>query len=332
MLDNTTVDNVFCESASKMIRKQADAIAKLSDRLNNDFSKACELILSCKGKTVVVGMGKSGHIGRKLSATLSSTGTSSFFVHAAEAMHGDLGMITANDCVLAISNSGETHEVISLLAALKQKQVPIISFTGRPQSTLARASNFHIDVSVDAEACPLGLAPTTSTTAALVMGDALAMALCEARGFTKHDFALSHPQGSLGRQLTTTVSDLMVKGEAIPRVQSHDPLPKIILEMTSKNLGITTVYNPEKQLVGIITDGDLRRYWQQPHAHMEETLANEIMTTSFKTILADTLAMDALTLCHRSRITSLVVLHPDRHEVAGIIHIHHILNANLIAT
>lgn len=329
MLDTTTVDDVFCVNANKMIRKQAHAIAKLADRLDEHFAKACQLMLACQGKTVVVGMGKSGHIGRKLSATLSSTGTSSFFVHAAEAMHGDLGMITPADCVLAISNSGETHEVISLLAALKQKKVPIISLTGRPQSTLARASTAHIDVGVEAEACPLGLAPTTSTTAALVMGDALAMALSEARGFTKKDFALSHPQGSLGRQLTTTVADLMVTGDAIPCVQASDPLPKVILEMTSKNLGITTVYGTDGDLIGMITDGDLRRYWQRPNAHMERTLASEIMTTSFKTILPDTLAMDALTICHRNHITSLIVLNADGRQATGIIHIHHILNANL---
>ena len=246
-------------SARRTLDIERDALAALPARLGADFSRACAAVLACKGRVVVTGMGKSGHVGGKIAATLASTGTPSFFVHPGEASHGDLGMITRQDVVIAISNSGETAEVLTILPLIKRLGVPLISMTGRPTSTLAKAGDAHLDVSVEVEACPHNLAPTASTTATLAMGDALAVALLEARGFTPEDFAMSHPGGALGRRLLLTVENLMQKGERLPQVRTDVPLAEALLEMTRKGLGMTAVVDAEGAVQGVFTDGDLRR-------------------------------------------------------------------------
>jgi len=245
--------------ARDVLAIEAAAITRLASRLDDSFSAAVELILACEGRVVVSGMGKSGHIGNKIAATLASTGTPAFFMHPAEAAHGDLGMLTERDILLALSNSGESDELLALLPALKRKGVPIIALTGRPQSTLATEATIHLDAGVEKEACPLGLAPTASTTAALALGDALAVALLDARDFKPEDFALSHPGGSLGRKLLVHISDLMHGGDALPRVMSGSSLKDALLEMTRKGLGMTAVCDADGRLLGIFTDGDLRR-------------------------------------------------------------------------
>lgn len=274
-----------------------------------------------------MGVGKSGHIGRKMAATFSSTGTPAFFVHPVEAKHGDMGMLTQKDVVILISNSGETEEIISLLPSLKRLHVPIIALTGRPFSSLAQAADVHLDTSVSQEACPLGLAPTASTTTALVMGDALAMALLEIRGFSEKDFALSHPGGMLGKRLLLRVCDIMHKGDEVPTVAHNISFKEALLEMTRKKLGMTTIVDEKQSLLGIFTDGDVRRALDK-EVDMHTTCVMDIMSANPKTISPDILAVEALNIMETFKITSLVVIDAQK-KVLGILHIHDLLRAGV---
>jgi arabinose-5-phosphate isomerase len=307
---------------------EAAAIHQLKTRIDESFVEACYCLLGCEGRIVVTGMGKSGHIGKKIAATLASTGSPAFFVHPGEASHGDLGMITAKDVVLALSNSGETDEVLLILPLLKRLGVPLIVLVGRPASTLAREANFSLDVSVDKEACPLGLAPTASTTAALAMGDALAIALLEARGFTAQDFALAHPGGALGRRLLLRVDELMRVGAAVPKVQLHAPLGEALMEMTQKGLGMTTVLDEQGEVIGLFTDGDLRRVMDQ-HLDLQKTEIKEVMVYGGKKIALGTLAAEAVKIMEDHHITSLLVVNAQQ-AVVGIIHMHDLLRAKVV--
>jgi arabinose-5-phosphate isomerase len=293
--------------ARAVIETEAAAINALPDRVDDQFIAACEAMLTCVGRIVVIGMGKSGHIGSKIAATLASTGSPAFFVHPAEAGHGDMGMIKAEDVVLLLSNSGETDELNAILPPLKRLGVTLIAMTGNPASTLAQHADIHIDVSVDKEACPLGLAPTSSTTATLVMGDALAVALLETRGFTKEDFARSHPAGSLGRRLLLHIRDIMHQGEAIPQVHESASLSETILEVTRKRLGMCAITGADGQVVGVFTDGDLRRALDSaidPH----NTPISGVMTRGGKSIRPDALAVEAMHMMQEYRIQGLLVI------------------------
>lgn len=307
---------------------ERDALSALIPRLDASFARACELMQACKGRVVVTGMGKSGHIGNKIAATLASTGTPSFFVHPGEASHGDLGMITRDDVVLAISNSGETAEIVMLVPLFKRLRAPLIAMTGKPQSTLALAADAHLDVSVAQEACPLNLAPTASTTATLAMGDALAVALLEARGFTPEDFAMSHPGGSLGRKLLLKVSDIMHAGERLPKVMLGTPLTTALLEMTRKGLGITAVVDARDQVLGVFTDGDLRRVLDQG-VDVRSARIDEVMTHGGKSVRAEQLAAVAVALMEEHKITVLLVKHADG-TLAGVLHMHDLLRAGVV--
>jgi len=309
-----------------VIKTETDAISKLTQHIDEDFIDACELMLQCKGKIAVIGMGKSGHIGNKIAATLASTGTAAFFVHPGEASHGDLGMITKGDVALALSNSGETAEVLSILPILKRLGVPLISITGNPSSTLATLSDAAINASTDKEACPLGLAPTSSTTAALVMGDALAIALLEARGFTEADFALSHPGGSLGRRLLLHVNDVMHKGDDIPVIEQTALVSSALLEMTEKKLGMTAIVDQQGQLTGIFTDGDLRRMLES-NTDIHRTTVQQVMTQGGATISPDRLAVEALQLMQTKKINALLVT--DNNKLVGALNMHDMLKAGL---
>lgn len=311
-----------------VLETEAAAIDQLKTRIDESFVEACYCLLGCEGRIVVTGMGKSGHIGKKIAATLASTGSPAFFVHPGEASHGDLGMITAKDVVLALSNSGETDEVLLILPLLKRLGVPLIVLVGRPGSTLAREANFSLDVSVDKEACPLGLAPTASTTAALAMGDALAIALLEARGFTAQDFALAHPGGALGRRLLLRVDELMRVGAAVPKVQLHAPLGEALMEMTQKGLGMTTVLDEQGEVIGLFTDGDLRRVMDQP-LDLQKTEIKEVMVYGGKRIALGTLAAEAVKIMEDHHITSLLVVNAQQ-AVVGIIHMHDLLRAKVV--
>lgn len=295
------------DSAQHTIRLELEAVQELLPRINADFIKACELILSCKGRVVVVGMGKSGHIGNKIAATLASTGTPSFFVHPAEASHGDMGMITKDDIVLALSNSGSTAEIITLLPLIKRLGIRLISMTGNPDSPLAKAADVNLDARVSQEACPLNLAPTSSTTASLVLGDALAIALLEARGFTAEDFAFSHPGGALGRRLLLKVENVMHSGESLPQVTRGTSLRDALLEMTQKGLGMTTVLEADGHLAGIFTDGDLRRALDKG-IDVRDARIDDVMTPHGKTIRAEMLAAEALKIMEDNKISALVVV------------------------
>lgn len=295
------------DSAQRTIRLELEAVQELLPRINADFIKACELILSCKGRVVVVGMGKSGHIGNKIAATLASTGTPSFFVHPAEASHGDMGMITKDDIVLALSNSGSTAEIITLLPLIKRLGIRLISMTGNPDSPLAKAADVNLDARVSQEACPLNLAPTSSTTASLVLGDALAIALLEARGFTADDFAFSHPGGALGRRLLLKVENVMHSGESLPQVTRGTSLRDALLEMTQKGLGMTTVLEADGHLAGIFTDGDLRRALDKG-IDVRDARIDDVMTPHGKTIRAEMLAAEALKIMEDNKISALVVV------------------------
>lgn len=325
MTINTDFD--FLSSAQRTIGLEQQAIAGLSHQLTADFARACLIILKCKGRVVVTGMGKSGHIGNKIAATLASTGTPAFYVHPGEASHGDMGMITRDDVVIALSNSGATNEVTSLLPLLKRLATPLISITGNPSSTLATAANAHLNASVPQEACPLDLAPTSSTTAALVLGDALAIALLEARGFTAEDFAFSHPGGSLGRRLLLMVSDIMHTGSQIPVVSEQTSLSRALLEMTSKGLGMTTIQGASGNLKGIFTDGDLRRAIDQG-INIHTATMSELMNPSCKTISPGTLAAEALTIMENSKINALVI--QDEGKTVGVVTMHDMLRAGVI--
>jgi arabinose-5-phosphate isomerase len=321
------MSTLFTESALRTIDIEIDAVTALKARINADFNTACELMLNCKGRVVVTGMGKSGHIGHKIAATLASTGTPAFFVHPGEASHGDLGMITSQDVVLALSNSGSTAEVLTIVPLIKRMGAKLISMTGNPNSPLAEASEAHLDASVSREACPHDLAPTSSTTVCLVLGDAIAVSLLEARGFTPEDFAFSHPGGALGRKLLLKVSDIMSKGNEIPIV-SHNALTRdALFEITAKGLGMTTIITDNGVLEGIFTDGDLRRCLDLDH-DLKSTPITQLMTKHCKTISADLLAVEALNMMEKSAITSLVVTDKQQKPI-GIIHMHHILKAGV---
>lgn len=322
-----TVAFNFLASAQRTIALEQEAIANLSTLLDEHFNQACQHLLACQGRIVVIGMGKSGHIARKIAATLASTGSPAFFVHPAEASHGDLGMITRSDVVMAISNSGETPEVISLLPLIKRLHIPLISMTGAPQSTLALAADAHLNISVPQEACPLGLAPTSSTTATLVMGDALAIALLEARGFTAEDFAFSHPGGSLGRKLLLKVADIMHQGERVPQVRTGSLLRDSLLEMTRKGLGLTTVVDEQGKLCGIFTDGDLRRTLDQ-QLDLHSLHIDAVMTRQSKTASPEMLAAQALNLMEQYSISALIVVEQQR--PVGVIHIHDLIKAGVV--
>lgn len=309
-----------------VIKTEAEAISKLTQHVDEHFIDACELMLQCQGKVAVIGMGKSGHVGNKIAATLASTGTPAFFVHPGEASHGDLGMITKNDVALALSNSGETGEVLTILPILKRLGVPLISITGNPSSTLATRSDAAINASTDKEACPLGLAPTSSTTAALVMGDALAIALLEARGFTEADFALSHPGGSLGRRLLLHVNDVMHKGKKIPVIEQTALVSSALLEMTEKKLGMTAIVNQQGHLTGIFTDGDLRRMLEN-NTDIHTTTIQQVMTQGGATISPDKLAVEALQLMQDKKINALLVT--DNNKLVGALNMHDMLKAGL---
>jgi arabinose-5-phosphate isomerase len=315
------------ESAKRTIRIEAEAVAALDKAITEDFNTACQLLLACKGRIIVTGMGKSGHIARKIAATLASTGSPAFFVHPGEASHGDMGMITHADVVIALSNSGNTSEIVTLLPLIKRLGVPLISLTGSVKSTLAQSANVNLDVSVKSEACPLDLAPTSSTTVALVMGDALAIALLEARGFTAEDFAFSHPGGALGRKLLLRVSDIMHSGSRIPRVEMNTRLSDALLEITAKGLGMTTVMDEHKQLVGVFTDGDLRRALEN-NVDIHTVTIGKLIGKKCTTINSNLLAAEALAIMEEKSITALVVMNEAK-QVAGIIHLHDILKAGV---
>ncbi len=326
MTEQTSHD--FQTSALRAIRIERDAIQALEDRIDDHFTRACEVIMACKGRVVVTGMGKSGHIGNKIAATLASTGTPAFFVHPGEASHGDLGMITNQDVVIAISNSGNTSEVVTILPLIKRMGAPLISMTGNPDSVLAKEAVANLDVRVAVEACPLGLAPTSSTTATLVMGDALAVALLEARGFSAEDFAFSHPGGSLGRRLLLKVSDIMHTGDQIPKVTEGTKLSGALLEMSRKGLGMTTVVDTKGNLTGVFTDGDLRRTLDKP-IDIHNTTIETVMTRQGKTIEADHLAAEALNIMEEMKINALPVTDHSG-ALVGAINMHDLLRAGVI--
>jgi len=304
------------------------AVKALEARIDGDFVAACRHMLTCKGRIVVIGMGKSGHIGNKIAATLASTGSPAFFVHPGEASHGDLGMITSSDVVLALSNSGETREIITILPLIKRMGAPLISMTGNPVSTLAREADVNLDVSVAKEACPLDLAPTASTTAALVMGDAVAIALLEARGFTAEDFALSHPGGSLGRRLLLHVYDIMHKGDAIPAVTQDASLRDALIEMTEKSLGMTAIVDGEGRAMGIFTDGDLRRCLDRD-VDVRATKIADVMIPGGKRIAPDRLAVEALNLMEEKKINALLIVDSDE-RLCGALNMHDLLRAGVV--
>ncbi len=316
------------QSAQRTIRLELDAIEDLLQRINGDFIRACELILASKGRVVVVGMGKSGHIGNKIAATLASTGTTAFFVHPAEASHGDMGMITRDDVVLALSNSGSTAEIVTLLPLIKRLGITLISMTGNPESPLAKAAEVNLDARVAQEACPLNLAPTSSTTVSLVLGDALAIALLEARGFTAEDFAFSHPGGALGRRLLLKVENVMHAGASLPQVKRGTSLRDALLEMTQKGLGMTVVIEDDGRLAGIFTDGDLRRTLDR-NIDARETLIDQVMTANGKTARADMLAAEALKIMEDHKISSLVVI-DEQQQPIGALNMHDLLRAGVM--
>ncbi|MFT6030885.1 MAG: arabinose-5-phosphate isomerase [Oleiphilaceae bacterium] len=318
----------YIQSAKRTIEIEQKAISSLSTRIDHSFADACELMKACKGRVIVTGMGKSGHIANKIAATLASTGTPSFFVHPGEASHGDLGMITGNDVVLAISNSGNTAEITTILPLIKRMGAPLISMTGNCLSTLAIQSNIHLDISIKEEACPLGLAPTSSTTVTLVMGDALAVALLESKGFSEKDFAFSHPGGSLGRKLLLTVDEIMHRGDRIPIVSQGTLLSDGLLEISKKGFGMTAIIDSNNILTGLFTDGDLRRAFDAK-TDMLTTSIEKFMTPSCKTIHADILAAEALNIMEQNKITGLLVTDSEN-RVTGILHMHDLIYAGVI--
>ncbi len=322
-------DASLASSGRQVVEIEAQALQDLATRIDGGFAAACRLVLASKGRVVATGMGKSGHIARKIAATLASTGTPAFFVHPGEAGHGDLGMITDADVVLALSYSGESDEVLTLLPVLKRQGNAVIAMTGKPQSTLARAADVHLDVSVSVEACPLDLAPTSSTTATLAMGDALAVALLEARGFTADDFARSHPAGSLGRRLLLHITDVMHAGDDVPRVQATATLSEALVEMSRKRLGMTSVVDGEGRLLGLFTDGDLRRTLDDAALDVRTAMIADVMTRNPRTIAADQLAVEAARLMETYKISGLVVVDEAGHAV-GALNIHDLLRARVV--
>ena len=319
----------YINTAIKVIKTEANAVMGLTDQIGPDFKNLCESILETKGKLILMGIGKSGHIAQKISATLSSTGTSSFFIHPTEAAHGDLGMISKNDSILILSNSGETKEIIEILPSLKRSTSNIFTLTNNKKSTIARAGKINLTINAHEEACPLDLAPTSSTTIALVFGDALAIALLDARGFSKDDFARSHPAGQLGKKLTTLVKDLAVMNERAPMVDHKTSLKDALIEITEKKLGVTLVSN-KKKVVGIFTDGDLRRCLNN-EIELNKTLIRDVMTADFKDISSDALAIDAAEIMEANKIFSLVVnSSTGKNYGSGIITMHQLLEARIV--
>jgi len=314
--------------AREVLETEAQAIQALKARIDGAFIEACERLYDCRGRIVVTGMGKSGHIGGKIAATLASTGSPAFFVHPGEASHGDLGMITADDVVLAISNSGSTEEILNIVPIIRRLEVPLIAMTGDAGSPLAGAADIHLDISVEREACPLNLAPTSSTTVTLALGDALAVTLLKIRGFTAEDFARSHPGGKLGRRLLLTVGDVMHRGDDVPRVRPGTPLTEALMEMTAKSLGCTTITDADHRLIGIYTDGDLRRTLDRQIDLHRLTIDSE-MTSPCRSIGADALAVDALNLMERHKISALPVIDDD-HRVVGALNMLDLLRAGVV--
>lgn len=316
-------------SAHTVLATEAAALRALEPRIGAEFVQACRFVLACEGRVVVIGMGKSGHIARKIAATLASTGTPAFFVHPGEASHGDLGAILPQDTVLALSNSGETDELLFILPSIKRQGIPLIAITGNPRSSMARQASVHLDASVSSEACPLGLAPTASTTAALAMGDALAIALLEARGFTAEDFARSHPAGSLGRRLLLLISDVMHSGDNVPRIGPDASVTQALVEMTRKNLGMTAVVDANDRLLGVFTDGDLRRALDNEDVNLRSATVADLMTSGPKTIRADKLAAEAAQLMEKFQINALLVTDAAE-RVVGALNIHDLLRARVV--
>ena len=322
-------DKDFISSALKVIEIESNAVKNLSNQIKSDFEDLCSNILNCRGKLILMGIGKSGHIAQKISATLSSTGTASFFIHPTEAAHGDLGMIDKEDSILILSNSGETKEIIEILPALKRSTANIFTLTNNNQSTIAKAGTINLMIKADEEACPLDLAPTSSTTIALVFGDALAIALLEARGFSKDDFAKSHPAGQLGKKLTTLVKDLAVMNEKVPMVDQTTSLKEALMVVTEKKLGLTLVLN-KKKIVGVFTDGDLRRCLND-EVDINNTPIKDVMTIKFKSIDSNALAIDAAEIMEKNKIFSLVVnSSTHKEDTIGIITMHQLLEAGII--
>ena len=317
----------FTSIGKRVLTIESAAIARLKDQLDNNFDNACQLCLDCSGKVIVMGMGKSGHIADKLAATLASTGTPSFFVHPGEASHGDLGMISRSDVVIALSNSGKTEEIVSLLPILKNMGIKIIAMTGDNNSKIATASDVHIDVGVEEEACPMNLSPTASTTAALAMGDAIAVALLEKRGFSVEDFAKSHPGGSIGKKLLLLVKDIMHTDKQIPIVFQDQKLAQGLIEMSEKALGMTAVINETGELVGIFTDGDLRRTLEA-NVDIQTTLMKEVMTQNCITVTPNFLAVKAVEIIQDNKITSLVVI--QENKIVGALNIHDLFRAGVM--
>jgi len=318
----------FIAAGQEVIATEQAALETLKPFINESFQQACQLILACTGRVVVMGMGKSGHIGNKIAATLASTGTPAFFVHPAEASHGDLGMITAHDVVIAISNSGEAHEILSILPVLKRLHIPLISITANGQSSLAQFANISLEIGKSVEACPLGLAPTSSTTATLVLGDALAVALLAARGFTAEDFALSHPGGALGRKLLLRVADLMHSGDNVPIVQEQTLIRDALLEISRKGLGMTAVVDTQGQLTGIYTDGDLRRTLDL-EVDVRTTPIVQVMSKNPKTIRQHLLAAEAVALMEEKKINGVIVV-DEQHKPIGALNMHDLLKAGVV--
>src|ERR1700691_2296679 len=327
-MDLDYTDAGLIELGRAALTVEIDGLRAQLPRLGHEFALACRICLNCRGRIVVTGMGKSGHIGGKLAATLASTGTPAFFMHPGEARHGDVGTITREDGVLALSSSGETDEILTIVPAIKRLGVPLIAFTGNVGSALARLATVHLNIGVPAEACPLNLAPTASTTAALAVGDALAVALLKARGFTEEDFARSHPAGNLGRRLLLHVRDVMRTGDAVPKVRLDTPLATGLLEMTRKGLGMTAVMDGAERVAGIFTDGDLRRALDRA-LDLHRTRMDEVMTRYAKTVRATTLAVEAVLLMETHRITSLVVVDADD-VLVGALNVHDLLRAGVV--
>jgi arabinose-5-phosphate isomerase len=319
----------LADSGRRVFAIEAQALAAVAARLDGEFTAACRLLLEARGRVVCTGMGKSGHIARKIAATLASTGTPAFYVHPGEAAHGDLGMITDADVVLALSYSGESDEILLLLPVLRRQGNKLIAMTGRANSSMAREADVHLDVSVPAEACPLALAPTSSTTASLAMGDALAVALLEARGFTADDFARSHPAGALGRRLLLHISDVMHAGDDVPRVGADATLSEALVEMSRKRLGMTAIVDGEGRLLGLFTDGDLRRALDDQNVDLRSTRIADVMTRSPKTIGSNALAVEAAQLMEAHKIGGLLVIDTDR-RVVGALNIHDLLRARVV--
>ncbi len=323
-------DRSLIAAGLSVLEIEAASLSQLSSRLDASFAAACRAILDCTGRIIVLGIGKSGHIGNKIAATLASTGTPAFFVHPAEAIHGDLGMITKDDVAITISKSGESQEILTLMPLLKRLGVKIINLTGNLKSTMAELADINLDVSVDREACSLNLAPTSSTTTTLAMGDALAISVLQARGFTQEDFARSHPGGMLGRQLLVKISDIMLTGDKLPRVTVNTKLPDAIIEISQKCLGMTAIVESEQpnRIIGVCTDGDLRRAFGR-NIDLKETLIQDIMTRSFKTVFADMLATEAVLLMQTYKISALPVVDRNNNYV-GALNMHDLFKAGVV--